>query len=91
MESQILRNTYREMRRRFADLNDPAHGWEHVKRVYKLALYIAQQEGADCFIVGMGTTFCTAVAYVVVRMKKMSSTRQTSIRAFMSRCVASGR
>ncbi len=53
MESQILRNTYREMQRRFADLNDPAHGWEHVKRVYKLALYIAQQEGADCFIVGM--------------------------------------
>ena len=34
-------------------LNDLAHGWEHVQRVYRLALHIAQQEGADRFIVGV--------------------------------------
>ena len=53
MESQILLDTYAEVQRRFAHFDDPAHGWEHVERVYKLALHIAQQEGADPFIVGM--------------------------------------
>jgi len=53
MESQILLDTYAEVQRRFAHFNDPAHGWEHVERVYKLALHIAEQEGADPFIVGM--------------------------------------
>src|SRR6266567_3226770 len=53
MESQILLDTYAEVQRRFAHLDDPAHGWEHVERVYKLALHIAEQEGADPFIVGM--------------------------------------
>jgi len=53
IESQILLDTYAEVQRRFAHLDDPAHGWEHVERVYKLALHIAQQEGADPFIVGM--------------------------------------
>src|SRR5260370_22634121 len=53
MESQILLNTYAEGQRRFAHLDDPAHGWEHVARVYKPALHIAEQEGADPFIVGM--------------------------------------
>jgi len=53
MESQILLDTYAEVQRRFEHLDDPAHGWEHVERVYKLALHIAEQEGADPFIVGM--------------------------------------
>ena len=53
MESQILGDTYVEVQQRFAQLDDPAHGWEHVERVYKLALHIAEQEGADRFIVGM--------------------------------------
>ena len=53
MESQVLLDTYTEVQRRFAHFNDPAHGWEHVERVYKLALHIADQEGADSFIVGM--------------------------------------
>src|SRR5215469_4946919 len=53
MESQILLETFAEVRPRFAHLDDPAHGWEHVERVYKLALHIAEQEGADPFIVGM--------------------------------------
>ncbi len=53
MESQILQDTYVEVQQRFAQFDDPAHGWEHVERVYKLALHIAEREGADCFIVGM--------------------------------------
>jgi len=53
MESQVLLDTYAEVQRRFAHFNDPAHGWEHVERVYKLALHIAEREGADSFIVSM--------------------------------------
>jgi uncharacterized protein len=52
-ESHILQDTYLEVQRRFAHVNDPAHGWEHVRRVYQLALHIAKQEGADPFIAGM--------------------------------------
>jgi len=52
-ETQVLQVTYREVQRRFANVDDPAHGWEHVKRVYKLALHIAEREEADRFIVGM--------------------------------------
>jgi uncharacterized protein len=50
--SQILEDLTRETRSRFEDFNDPAHGWEHVQRVYHTALYIAEQEGADPFITG---------------------------------------
>ncbi len=53
VESQILQDAYVEVQRRFAHVDDLAHGWEHVERVYKLALHIAEQEGADRFIVGM--------------------------------------
>lgn len=42
-----------EAQARFADFNDLAHGWEHVYRVYHLALRLAEQEQADGFIVGM--------------------------------------
>jgi uncharacterized protein len=52
-ELHILQDTYAEVQRRFATVDDPAHGWEHVERVYKLALRIAEQEEADHFIVGM--------------------------------------
>lgn len=52
-KSQLLSNVYAEAQERFSPLNDLAHGWEHVQRVYRLALHIAQQEGADRFIVGM--------------------------------------
>jgi len=44
---------YGAVERRFHDVADLAHGWEHVSRVYKLALYIAEQEGANSFIVAM--------------------------------------
>jgi uncharacterized protein len=52
-ESHILAQTYEEVKKRFSNLKDLAHGWEHVSRVYKLAEHIAEQEGADRFIVGM--------------------------------------
>jgi uncharacterized protein len=52
-ESQVLTGVYTEVQQRFEGFHDPAHGWEHIERVYKLALYIAEQEGADPFIVGI--------------------------------------
>lgn len=50
---QILTNIYEEVERRFSAIDDLAHGWEHVERVYKLSLYIAEQEGANQFVVGL--------------------------------------
>jgi uncharacterized protein len=50
---QVLEYSYTEVHRRFTSSEDLAHGWEHVNRVYRLALHIAEQEGADQFIVGM--------------------------------------
>src|SRR6266699_1943626 len=52
-ESQILAQVYEEVQQRFSGIDDLAHGWEHVQRVYQLALSLAEQEGADRFIVGM--------------------------------------
>jgi uncharacterized protein len=52
-ESQVVEQVYTEVQQRFIGMSDLAHGWEHVGRVYKLALHIARQEGADIFIVGM--------------------------------------
>lgn len=51
-ETDILTKIYRDVEQRFAGIDDLAHGWEHVSRVYQLALYIARQEGANSFIVG---------------------------------------
>ena len=51
-EAQIEADIYAQVQRRFAEFDDPAHGWEHIKRVYQLALHIAEQEDADRFIVG---------------------------------------
>ncbi len=52
VEAQVLSKVYEEMQQRYVGFDDPAHGWEHIKRVYRLALYIAEQENADAFIVG---------------------------------------
>jgi uncharacterized protein len=52
-ESQVLTQVYEEVQQRFSGIDDMAHGWEHVQRVYRLALSIAEQEGANRFIVGM--------------------------------------
>lgn len=53
VEAQILSKVYEEMRRRYMGFDDLAHGWEHIERVYRLALIVAEQENADAFIVGM--------------------------------------
>ena len=50
---QLLEKVYDEVKRRFASVNDLAHGWDHVNRVYHLALHIAEQEGADQTITGL--------------------------------------
>lgn len=52
-ESQILAHVYEEVQQRFSGIDDLAHGWEHVQRVYQLALSIGEREGANRFIVGM--------------------------------------
>src|SRR2546421_6794448 len=52
-EQEILANIYSEIERRFAGIDDLAHGWEHVTRVYALALNIAEQESANRFVVAM--------------------------------------
>ncbi len=53
IESQVLSDVYAEVQQRFEGFDDPAHGWEHIRRVYTLALHIARQENADLFIVSM--------------------------------------
>src|SRR6266487_6352504 len=53
VEAQVLSKIYEEMQQRYVGFDDPAHGWEHIERVYRLALYVAEQENADAFIVGM--------------------------------------
>src|SRR5258706_13370899 len=51
-EAQIEADIYAQVQRRFAEFDDPAHGWEHIKREYQLALHIAEAENADRFIAG---------------------------------------
>lgn len=51
-EETILTEIYAEVKARFAVMVDLAHGWEHVERVYRLALHIAESEGGERFIVG---------------------------------------
>jgi uncharacterized protein len=52
MGTQAITDLYAEVEERFATFDDPAHGWEHVRRVYNLALRIAEEEGADPLITG---------------------------------------
>ena len=52
-EMQLLSRFYSEVELRFSGVDDPAHGWDHVRRVYKLTLYLAKQEGANLFIAGL--------------------------------------
>ena len=53
VEAQVLSKVYEEIQQRYLGFDDPAHGWDHIKRVYRLALRIAEHENADAFIVGM--------------------------------------
>lgn len=52
-ERAVLERIRAEVQRRFTGIDDLAHGWEHIERVYNLALSLAQQEEANRFIVGM--------------------------------------
>lgn len=52
-ESQVLSKIYEEIQQRYVGFDDPAHGWEHIKRVFRLAFYIAERESANSFIAGM--------------------------------------
>lgn len=52
-QTTIQANIFEEVKRRFAAIDDLAHGWEHVQRVYTLALFLAEREEADSFIVGV--------------------------------------
>ena len=51
--SQVLAAISAEVQARFANFEDLAHGWEHVQRVYHLAMYVAEQEHADLFVVAL--------------------------------------
>jgi uncharacterized protein len=53
VQAQILSNVYEDIQQRYAGFSDLAHGWEHIQRVYKLGLFLAELEQADTFIVGM--------------------------------------
>lgn len=52
-QEEMLAALYQETQQRFADFDDPSHGWEHVRRVYALALRMSKEEGADTLIVGL--------------------------------------
>jgi uncharacterized protein len=51
-QTQIIADIYQQVERRFLATTDLAHGWEHIQRVYRLALRINQEEEANEFIVG---------------------------------------
>lgn len=52
-QSTVLAQVHEKIEQRFVHCYNLAHSWDHVNRVYKLAEYIAEQEGADQFIVNM--------------------------------------
>jgi uncharacterized protein len=49
----LVEQVYSNIEQRFTGIDDMAHGWEHVKRVYNLALMLADREGADPTIVAL--------------------------------------
>ena len=50
---QLLATVATQVQARFVDFTDLAHGWEHVHRVYHLALILSEREHADGLIVGL--------------------------------------
>lgn len=52
-QTEMATTLYDEMRQRFVGFDDPAHGWEHVRRVYWLARRIGEEERADLLIVSI--------------------------------------
>ncbi len=51
--SHLLAEMATNVQSYYTDFTDLAHGFEHVQRVYHLALHLAEQEQADGFVVGM--------------------------------------
>ena len=49
----MLAEVERSVQDHYCDFADLAHGFEHVQRVYHLAMHLAELEKADGFIVGM--------------------------------------
>jgi uncharacterized protein len=54
-QTELLTTLYEETQQRFASFDDPAHGWEHIRRVYQLAQRIGEEERADLLIVSIAT------------------------------------
>ncbi len=78
-EARLRAEIAAEVQRRFAPFEDPAHNWEHVKRVYDLALMIAAKEGADPFIVGVA-----ALLHDLGRLEEREDTRHHAERSVIS-------
>ncbi len=53
----LLEQAYRDVKQLFAGTDDLAHGWEHVERVYKLSLMLADHERANRVIVGLAALY----------------------------------
>ena len=79
-ESQALSKIYSEVQQRYVGFDDLAHSWEHILRVYQLALNIAERESADPFVVGMA-----ALLHDIGHL----STNKTLHHADLSRAMAS--
>ncbi len=83
-QNQVVMNIYREIQQRFAHMKDPAHGWEHIERVYNLALWIAEKEEADPFIVGIA-----ALLHDVGRLEKHPERPHAEVSVEISRSLLS--
>ncbi|HLI68210.1 MAG TPA: HD domain-containing protein [Ktedonobacteraceae bacterium] len=79
--TQILTNVSQEVQQRFANFDDPSHGWQHVQRVYRLAQYIADKEGADALITGLAALLhdlgrlvhCESVSHATLSVEEARS------------------
>jgi uncharacterized protein len=52
-EIHLLTQVEQAVQESYRDFADLAHGFEHVQRVYHLAMQLSEQERADGFVVGM--------------------------------------
>lgn len=81
-QTQILTELSQEVQQRFAKFDDPAHGWEHVRRVYHLTQRIAEEENADTLITG-----CAALLHDVGRLIRRKGTPHASLSVEKSRAI----
>ena len=77
-EIHLLAEVERSVEDCYHHFTDLAHGFEHVQRVYHLAMILSEQERADGFIVGMAallhdlgrTTHCPTRSHAVRSVKR---------------------